>query len=1178
MDNKRSWLDRPLIPGLPGLTIEMALFGLIILAAIVTRFYDLGARVMSHDESLHTYFSWLLYKGQGYQHSPMMHGPYQFHLLALSYFLFGVSDFTARIPAALFSIATVWMVWHWRHYLGKTGAILAGVMLVISPYMLFYGRYVRNESYVGFLGVLMLYTILRYLETREQKYLYYTTIALALHFATKETSFIYAAQALLFLAIYFVAQVTRRPWAKSEHYRSFVIALAAGVLLAGLTVGFSILGNRTGTLTGTETAAPLDPTTAPSPLDAPGGSISPLAVLGTASLAGFVVAAIFLVSGYTWKRIRLEPSFDLLMLIGTLVLPQLAPFPVTLAGFNPTDYSLEGMTRTALFLVPIALLSIGIGYWWKGMTWVKNAVLFYGIFTVLYTTVFTNGQGFFTGLVGSLGYWLEQQGVQRGSQPWYYYILVQIPIYEFLPAIASIAAVFLGIFKLNQLRPPAGLLAEATGADEESLETVESGEPARPVAEQPEHVESLEIVGDDDPAQPVVEHPEHTEYENLRNFLGLLIFWIITAVFAYSYAGEKMPWLTVHMAWPMILLGGWALGQIVEQTDWAALFRSRGLLIVVLTVLAILSLGAGFLSALGPNPPFQGKDLVQLQDTSTFLLSAIVAIGSIAGLVYLLKDIAATSIFPNLLSVTFFALLFVLTGRAALRAAYINYDNPKEYLVYAHAARGVKDVVEQAEEISKRTTGGMGVSIAYDASQPDTGVSWPVVWYLRDFTNQQSFDNPTRALRDVSVLIVDAKNFDKIGPVVGDAFYEFEYARMWWPNQDYFNLDWGRIKQALTDPQIRAGIFDIWLNRDYTLYAEATESEYLTLPTWEPTDRMRLYIRKDVAAQIWNYGVGPVNVAEALADPYEGKVLELNADIVVGSWGQELGQFDAPRGIAVAPDGSLYVADSRNNRIVHLDASGDPISAWGTASSGCPYTAAPPADIPVGTFCEPWGIAVGPDGSVYVTDTWNHRVQKFDLEGNAVASWGLYGLGETGDAFWGPRGIVVSEDNRVYVMDTGNKRVAIFDENGQFLSQFGTVGLAPGEFDEPVGIAMGGDGTLYVTDTWNQRIQTFIPLGDDGLSYAPLAQWDVVGWYGQSLDNKPFIAVDEAGQVFVTDPEGYRVIAYSPEGQILYTWGTFGVEPGNFGIAAALAFDADGNLWVTDAGNMRIMRFALTQP
>src|SRR5574341_1602965 len=111
------WLERPIHPSLPAVTNEIVLFAVIMLVAVMTRFYNLGLRVMSHDESLHTYFSWLLYKGNGYQHTPMMHGPYQFHILALTYFLFGVSDFTARIPTALFSVAIVWMIWYWGRYL-----------------------------------------------------------------------------------------------------------------------------------------------------------------------------------------------------------------------------------------------------------------------------------------------------------------------------------------------------------------------------------------------------------------------------------------------------------------------------------------------------------------------------------------------------------------------------------------------------------------------------------------------------------------------------------------------------------------------------------------------------------------------------------------------------------------------------------------------------------------------------------------------------------------------------------------------------------------------------------------------------------------------------------------------------------------------------------------------------
>src|SRR5215208_1415861 len=248
--NKISWLERPIHPALSAITVEVVLFAGIILLAIVTRFYDLGSRVMSHDESLHTYFSWLLYRGQGYQHTPMMHGPLQFHMLALLYFIFGASDLTARIAAVLFSIATVCMIWSWRDYLGKWGALIAGIMLVVSPYMLYYGRYVRNESFTGVAGLTMLYGILRYLEKGDKRYLYFVTGGMLLHFLTKETAFIYAAQALLYLGIYFIARITRQPWENNRVlYIAFIIILATVVLFGAVGMGFSIATRHAETIT-----------------------------------------------------------------------------------------------------------------------------------------------------------------------------------------------------------------------------------------------------------------------------------------------------------------------------------------------------------------------------------------------------------------------------------------------------------------------------------------------------------------------------------------------------------------------------------------------------------------------------------------------------------------------------------------------------------------------------------------------------------------------------------------------------------------------------------------------------------------------------------------------------------------------------------------------------------------
>jgi DNA-binding beta-propeller fold protein YncE len=421
-------------------------------------------------------------------------------------------------------------------------------------------------------------------------------------------------------------------------------------------------------------------------------------------------------------------------------------------------------------------------------------------------------------------------------------------------------------------------------------------------------------------------------------------------------------------------------------------------------------------------------------------------------------------------------------------------------------------------------------------------------------------------------VIVDQKNFDKITPALGDEFYQFDYIRMWWPNQDYFNLDRTRVLNALTNRDIRQGIFDIWFDRDYTKYGQAIGSTSVTLTTWQPADQMRLYVRKDVASRIWNYGVGP-SEAQVTVDPYEAGIMMLPADPIFGTERYPPLGLNAPRGIAAGLDGDIYVADSRNHRILHIGADGTLLNEWGTFGDNAA------GDAPIGAFNEPWGVAVGPDGSVYVSDTWNHRIQKFDEDGEPVTMWGQYGqpmaeVPESSSYFWGPRGVAVDAQGRVFVADTGNKRIVVFDENGDYITEFGTPGLDPGQFDEPVGVAVAEDGTVFVTDTWNQRIQSFIP-DEAGTFYFPLQQWEVNAWFGQSLENKPFIAVSPEKHVFVTDPEAYRIIEFTDTGEFVRTWGDFGVGPAEIGLPSGVSVDPEGFVWVTDAGNNRILRYAL---
>lgn len=1162
------WLDKPVVPWWPALTIEKLLIVLLIGAVILTRFYDLGARTMSHDEVNHVVPS---YSIETYVYDPVTHGPFQFHALALSYFLFGDSDFSARVPAALFGVAVViFTIFAWRRYLGRVGALISAFLFVISPYILFYSRYTRNEIFIVFWGLVLLWLFLRYLEGGESKFLLWITFITAMHYADKATSYIFSAEALIFLAVLFIIESLRKPWRERQYRANFLImmlvallALLAGAVLFLLTRG-STAGSR----------------------------LLPFAVVGAVLLAAVVFMIIWLVRGLGWKEIRASRSFDLVVLQLLLILPLLTALPVKLLGFDPLDYSQAGIVRSVAVFFVLSLAAVLFGLMWNRKVWLRALVIFWSVFIVFYTTFFTHGEGFFKGLVAALGYWMSQQSVQRGTQPLYYYAFVQIPVYEFLPALGMLLT--LAIASLRGLFTSRPGFPFQRPVNTEALSQPEASfpEPELPAA-------ALEINFDTDAAPLFSQRSDaeasvdgilaiaHTEdsrpgesetpasrpawHERLFSLppasrgtaawlptAALLIYWSLMSLLAFSYAGERMPWLTTHITMPMILASGWGLGYLVEKTDWDAVRRGKGWLAALLSLVFLFAISSLAGALLAPVRPFAGKDLAQLQATSTFLLAALGSAASLAGLVFILRDWHPRTFLKTLLLLCF-GVMAVFTFRAAYRAAYINYDNAKEYLVYAHSTRDMKDVLEQVETISKRLYGDKSIAVAYDNDS-----LYPFWWYLRDYPNKVWFgDNITKDLRNSPVILVGSANFAKIEPLVRDDYIMYEYKRMWWPMEGYRNQSFASVWQMLKNPALRAGLWDIWFNRDYTQYAAATGDGSLTLATWSPSDLLRMYIRKDVASQIWEYGVEPTP-AEPKIDPYAGNTISLDPVKVINVAGTQT--FSAPRGLALAPDGSLFVADSRNHRVVHLDPNGLYLNSWGG------YANVLEGPAPEGLFNEPWGVAVGPDGLVYVTDTWNHRVQVFSPEGRFLRMWSEFLVDGVLDSFWGPRGIAVDSQNRVYVTDTGKQRVVVFDNLGNYITQFGSRGMVVGQLDEPVGIAVDAEGKVYVADTWNNRVQVFSP-NEDGTIFTSVLTWDVDAWTTDSLDNKPFLALGPDNQVFITDPDLGRVIRFDSQGAFLQLWGGY---QNNFlmGIVSGVAVSQDGNVWVSDALNNTLLQFA----
>ncbi|MGD8397678.1 MAG: TIGR03663 family protein, partial [Anaerolineae bacterium] len=710
-DQRSRWrLDTPLVELLQPSWEKLA-YTLIFLLAVTSRFWDLGARAMSHDESLHALYSYYLSSGSGYVHNPMMHGPFLFHANALVYFLFGDNDFTARIVPALFGVAMVLSPLLLRRWLGKLGALIASILLLISPSFLYYSRYIRNDIYIAVWTILLIAALFHFLRSHDPRWFYTGAAVLMLSLATKENAYIFG-----FVGVLFIVEVIL--WERVRPRAQVWLYVAGGVLSAALVALALLLGQSPA-----EVAEGAEPISASMKL-----LVSVVAVL-----AGTIPAALLSAS--------------------------------VLRSRHPRPSSIEEAVRA---------LS------WRH--WLVAVVIMFLIYALLFTTFFTNPLGLGTGIFGSVSYWLAQQEVERGGQPWYYYLLL-LPMYEFLPLLFGVVATLYYLIRGASPSVPRG------GPEEGTDETA-----------------------------AVSWHREQAR------FVAFLILWAISTLFLYSWAGEKMPWLVLHPALPFIILTAKFGGDIFARVDWREVWRRGGALLAVLLPVTLFGL-----ITLIRLQPFQGLSVFDLQETGNWLLALLVTL-LLAVLTWLLMRRLGGRRSLVVAVATLMVVLGFFTVRFAWMAAFINYDYATELLVYAHGAADVKPTMNEIADISARTVGDKMIRVAYDSD-----VSWPLEWYMREYPNREFYgETPTREKLDVPVVLAGDKNDAKVQPFLGDRYYRFKRRLVWWPSQEYMGLTWDRVWGILTTPEKREKLWRILYFREYPR----------TPDDWYHVHNFYLYVRK----------------------------------------------------------------------------------------------------------------------------------------------------------------------------------------------------------------------------------------------------------------------------------------------------------------------------------------------
>lgn len=936
---------------------EVAIYAAILAAAFLLRFWDLGSRSLHHDESIHARWAWDLLQGN-YRHSPIFHGPLYYHAQGLVFLVFGASDYTSRISPALFGTGLVALPLLLRSRLGAAGTVAAVAFLAFSPTVVFYSRFLREDIYMAFFTLLAVAALWRYLDDGRERWLVVFALAITGGVTTKEGTFLVVAVFLVYLDLYLASHLA----AATLSARDLNTPLRRFILT---------------------------------------GAYAPYAWIA-AALWPFIAP---LRRALDWDE--LPRSGDLLVLLGTLVLPLLTPLsrhyllePLGIVDKDRLNWekSLQANTTTndrlalaGLFTVTTSLAAF-VGLQWRPRTWAIAFGASAVVYLTLMTSLWTNLDGLVSGPWGSLDYWQTQQHAYRGDQPWFYYDLL-MPAYEFLPLILAIGGIWWSLVR-----------------------------------------------GD--------------------AFSRFLWAWLLGLWIVLSWAGEKMPWLNTHLAVPTCIIAAYTVRRAWES--WRpnlALTRPAGSLLVVaaagmaaLVPIAFLPGGVTFVAV---------RVLIALVAIATvglaarpyghrsvpaFLIAAVVgalAVFSVRTMImasFERGDVPKDMLVYTQSSPDIPALRSEIDGLA--RATGRGFDLPiavdstdsfawpwswylRDYknVSWADMTNGPPQGDWPVLLVNTSNVGRVNDVLAASVARYGAARKYPHRWWFPE--------NYKDAMATKQGTVCTAQSGD-CGP---------------------WNVDtWKTIAEGV----FRKGWLDTWFHywRDHDPDDISGAKGDRRCNSCGSVDAFA-YFPANFDTEKRVLSVKPVEPPKPTVDK--------SGRPAFGGIGNLPGQFFRPVDVESDGAGNLYVIDSASKKLQKFDSAGNFLAVVDIrVNPGDPAEQSEPWGLAIG----PNGEVVVAD-----TFGYRVRVFDRDLKATATFGKvpdinkppGQFDL-------YGPRDAILDRNGNVWVTDTGNARVMVYTLAGQFVKELGSRGANPGQFNEPVGIAIAPDGAIYVADMYNRRV------------------------------------------------------------------------------------------------------------